>query len=82
MFMNGYGKELMGSSTPIASPVRTRMATPEELAALDIALKKKYGERKKPAPKKIGVICGGYRSGKHGGTGNPHREKAMNAEVR
>ncbi|MBR3458950.1 MAG: hypothetical protein IKH16_12485 [Selenomonadaceae bacterium] len=53
------GKVTMGNGTPagrvtcpqMESPVRTRKASPEELAELDTALKKKYGE-KKPAPKK------------------------------
>lgn len=59
MQVNGCGRVTLGNGTPVGretspqidSPVRTRKASPEELAELDAALKKKYGE-KKPAPKK------------------------------
>jgi hypothetical protein len=59
MQVNGCGRVTLGGGTPVGretslqidSPVTTRKASPEELAELDAALKKKYGE-KKPAPKK------------------------------
>ena len=59
MRIHGCGKVTLGNGTQVGretspqidSPVRTRKASPEELAELEAALKKKYGE-KKPAPKK------------------------------